>query len=218
MPDTAQDVMTDAAVKLNDPGQSVYTNVVLLPFAGMASRELESLLEMNDIPIIKQKSTAVTVLTGATSLGSYPVDFVEPLWLKERTNGSSDLYVDMDEREWEPDIAADASLKYWAFRNNIIYFPAASTDRQVFMTYHRMLNPLTVAGSNVEVTGSRNWLAQRTAQMVAKDVMNSPTKALEMQKDVDLAQDLLIRRLVKNKQGMGVRRRAYRGYGRRQIA
>jgi hypothetical protein len=71
--------------------------------------------------------------------------------------------------------------------------------------------------ANVEVAGSRNYLSALTAQMVARDVMNSPSKAAELYMEVKEEEEKLITKLTKRLQGLGVRRRAYRGYGRRVI-
>lgn len=214
MPDTAGDVCLDVAQKFNDPSQSTYTAAVVLPFVSMAARSLEQYIEMNDIPLIRQKSSVLQVLALATELASYPVDFVEPIEIKERASGSTDLFDDMDEKAWEPNTAQDTTLRWWVFRDAKIKFLGATVNREISLKYHRTISALTVVGSNIEPLGARPYLAALAAQMIARDVANSPTKAIGLQKEVDDTLDLLIRRLVKNKQGLGVRRRGYRGYGR----
>lgn len=218
MPDTAGDVCTDVAVKLNDPSASIYNSTVVLPFVAMAAKELEGILEVNEIPILKQRSSVLSVLALAVELASYPVDFVEPISIEERDAGSTDLFTEMVESEWEPNATPDVDLRYWNFRDGKIKFLGATTPRDIRLKYIRNITVIAAVGTNLEPVGARLFLASRAAQMVEKDVMNSPTKALEREQEVKDNKDMLIRRLVKNKQGVGVRRRPYRGYGRRQIA
>ena len=213
----ADDVMVDVAAKLNDPSRSVYTNTVQLPFLGMANRELQILLELNGIPVLKDKSIPITVLANSTELAQYPPDFVEPIQLQERDFGSSDQFVDMEEREWVPDEPTTNWLRYWVYQDGAINFLGAKVDREIRLKYRRSLNPLTVAGSNIEIADSQPWLVARVCQLVENDVMNSPTRAQLREYEVKNAKDDLIRKLLKNTQALGVRRRPYRGAGKRII-
>ena len=215
---TASDVMIDVAAKLNDPSQSVYTNDVQLPFVGMANRELQILFELNGIPILKTKSIPILVSAFATDLINYPPDFIEPIQLQERTPGSQELYVDMEEREWVPDEDLTNYLRFWVFQDNLVKFLGAKIDREVKVKYRRTLNPLTAPGSNVEVADAQPWLVARVCQMVENDVMNSPTRAQLREPEVIRAKDDLVRKLLKNTQALGVRRRPYRGAGKRIVA
>lgn len=213
----ADDVMVDVAAKLNDPSRSVYTNTVQLPFVGMANRELQILLELNGIPLLKDKSIGITVPANSVELPQYPPDFIEPIILQERAFGSLDGFVDMEEREWVPDEPATNSLRFWVFQDGVIKLLGAKQDREVKMKYRRVLNPLTVAGSNIEIADAQPWLVARVCQMIENDVMNSPTRANERIPEVRDAKDNLIRKLLKNTQALGVRRRPYRGAGKRLI-
>lgn len=214
---TALDVITDVGAKLNDPSLSVYTSIVQLPFVGMANRELQILLELNGIPHLKDRSAAIAVLAGVTDLAAYPSDFIEPISLGERAFGTTDRFVDMSEVEWAPDEAQTDWLRYWTFQDGVIRFLGALVDREVKLKYRRTLNALTVEGSNVEIADAQPWLAARVAQMVEQDVMNSPTKASLREPEVIRAKDDLIRKLLKNTQALGVRRRPYKGSGRRIV-
>jgi len=213
----ADDVMVDVAAKLNDPSRSVYTNTVQLPFVGMANRELQILLELNGIPILKDKSVGIRVPAGAVEMPQYPPDFIEPIILQERTYGSDEGFIDMEEREWVPDENLTNVLRFWVFQDNAIKLLGAKIDREVKMKYRRNLNPLTVAGSNLEIADSQPWLVARVCQMIENDVMNSPSRANERIMEVRDAKDNLIRKLLKNTQALGVRRRPYRGAGKRLI-
>jgi len=214
---TALDIITDVGAKLNDPSLSVYTSIVQLPFVGMANRELQILLELNGIPLLKDRSAAIAVAAGILELTNYPSDFIEPISLGERTAGSTDQFVDMAEVEWAPDENQTEWLRYWVFQDGVIRFLGALVDREVKLKYRRTLNPLTVEGSNVEIADAQPWLVARTAQMVEQDVMNSPTKASLREPEVIRAKDDLIRKLLKNTQALGVRRRPYKGSGRRIV-
>lgn len=207
----ASAVMALSAVKLNDASQAIWTNGVLLPCLQSAYDELETLLNIAEAPIQKKRSAVITVEIGDVELDEYPADFIEPIKMEERALGSTELFVPMTETEWDVNTLPGPYLRWWDWRDNKILFLGATTDRDVRLYYTRSLTPLSSASINIEIPQAKNFLAARTAQIAAKDIGNMPTKAEEFEKDVEEAKDKLIRRLVKNKQGLGVRRMGYRG-------
>lgn len=217
---TAEEVLDQAAVLLNDASQAFWTDAVLLPCLTKANEELEQEFDINEIPLLSEKQTPVTsVEIGDTELDEYPVDLVEPLVLYERALSSSDNWVEVREVAWvDPNLTECNEIVQWAFRDNKIYINPPQTDREIYLDYRRKLTPITTTGSTIEIPQAKTFLAQRTAQIAAKELGNNTTKALAMQPDVDRALDRLIRRLSKNKQGIGgARRRPYRGRSRRLV-
>lgn len=216
---TAADVMDDAAVKVNDASKSTYSYTVQQPLVAMANRELQILLELNGIPLLKERSIVITVEAGDTELDSYPADFIEPIHLEERHLGSTNEadFVAMTEKDWEPNVAPTSVLRYWTFRDNKIYFVGVTEDREVRLKYRRTLTPLTTSGAALEIADAQTWLAERVAQMIENDIMNSPTKAAMRNPAVLSAESKLISKLLKNTQGLGSRRRPYRGASGRGV-
>lgn len=212
---TAAEVTQHAAkVYLNDAAQALFTDAVLLPYVAQAALEFEGHCRVNEIPLEVRVSNIVTVEIGDTELDEYPVDFIEPLSLKERPLGSSDSWSrDITEvQDVDPNAITSDSVNQWAFRNNKIYINPPTTDREIRLLYVGSLTAITTTGSTVDLISAKSFLAARAAQLCAKNGGNNPTKAAEMQPDVDEAKDLLIRGLVKNNQTSGAGRRgAYKG-------
>lgn len=203
--------MALAATKLADAAQGTWTNVVLLPCLQSAYDELETLLNIAEVPLQKKRSAVITVEIGDTELDEYPADFIEPIKLEERNMGSTDLYAPMTRTEWDINAVPGPVLGYWDYRDNKILFLGATTDRDVRVYYVRSLTPLSSSSINIEIPQAKNFLAFRTAQIAINDIGNMPTKAESFQAEIDEAKDKLIRRLLKNTQGLGVRRMGYKG-------
>lgn len=211
---TAQDVTQHAAkVYLNDAAQALFTDAVLLPHVKQAALEFESHCRVNEIPVEFRVAITISVEIGDTELDEYPVDFIEPIDLKERALGSSDRWSNniTEVDDVDPNANYYNSINQWAFRNNKIYINPPLADREVRLTYIGSLTSVTATGSTIDLSESLSFLAARTAQLAAKFNGNNVTKANEMQPDVDEARDLLVRGLVKNNQTAGAgRRMAYK--------
>lgn len=215
----ASEVTAQAAVLLNDASQGFWTNTVLIPCLTKANEELEMELEINQVPLLKQKSSPVTsVEIGDTQLDEYPTDFVEPIALYERVLSSSDDWVEVEEVEWvDPNNLTSSEIVEWAFRDNKIYINPPQTDREIYLDYVRKLTPLTATNSVVEIIQSKIWLAVRTAQIAALNIGHNKSKADSLQPEADIALDRLVRRLINNAQGVsGSRRQGFKGSARRR--
>jgi len=210
----ASEVTKQAAVLLNDPAQVIFTDIVLLPLLSKANEELEQLLEINEVPLQKQTSIAIPVLTGVGEVDQ-PVEFVEALDLRERTMGGDTWGEEIREVDFiDPNNNLSSNINEWCYRDSRILVNPPTSDREVLLNFIRKLTPLDTAGASVEIYQAKPWLAARTAQLAAQNVGNNPTKADKLQVDVDRMQDILIRMLVKRNQGMGVRRKPYKGRNR----
>jgi len=136
---TVQDIFDRArAVYLNDFAGRVWPNDKLAPFLKSAYDNYQTILVNNDLSTLDAIASPVTILAGATDYGTLPTDFVFPTMLQERASGSTDLYVNMQQRRWTNNTKADDSLNYWAFIGDAITFPAALTDRQVLLYYKKL--------------------------------------------------------------------------------
>jgi len=210
----ASEVTAQAAVLLNDAAQILFTDIVLLPVLGKANEELEQLLEINEIPLQKQVSASIAIAQGVGEVPQ-PIDFVEALDLREREAGGVNWGGEITEVDFiDPNNTNCGSIIEWCGRNAKILINPPTSNREVLLNYIRKLTPITAGGSVVEIYQAKPWLAARTAQLAAQNIGNNPKKAEELQVDVDRMQDVLIRMLVKRNQGMGVRRKPYKGRNR----
>lgn len=221
---TAGEVMDKSASLMNDTAKTVYTHTAQLPYLQMALDELQETMELNNIPITDQVSAAVTVSIGTTSINpvdgigngaapNYPTDLVEIQQLWERLSGSTDPYLPMTKVEYIPhdvDTLPLESLNIWAFNNQRIVFPAASTARQVRIDYIKKVFPdLINTATTIGMINSRSFLQYRTAALCSQFIGENPTRAEELNNFAQMALDRVIGIGVKGRQSISVRRRPF---------
>lgn len=214
--------LDSARTYLNDTGAQIWTNTVLLPYLKEAHKDLLLVLWLNGIPVIREKSASINVTAGALTL-TLPSDFIEPIWLKERAQGSSDDWIPMAERDFEPDIRQDTTLKYWAYREEAINFVGATTNRSVLLQYWKSIADIVDATSPLGFIFAELFIGPQTAAYAANSVGNT-TLAGELAYtngvNVGVAGarlDMIIRANVKGMQNLPARRVPYRRFARSRI-
>lgn len=211
MPDTAAEVMNESRVLLNDTSALLYANDKLLPFLNKAYREVQSKLNLYGLQHLQEVASLITVATGSLTITS-PADLVRPLHLAERRAGTTDLFADMDERSWEPELRPGQALRYWVWREEIIYLVGATEAREVRLRYLKSLSALTGDGSVIGLTDAKTVLAARTAALAARYLGENPTRAQVLDTDANDALDTHVTLNVRKNQNKPTRRRrtAYR--------
>jgi hypothetical protein len=206
---TAQEPITECKALLNDPQGNIYPDEKLIPLMQKAYRELQTKMMLNGLPVLKEASIPVAVAVGTTRLGDgagLPDDFVYPIELGERTQGSTNNYGKMRETEWEADEKPHPSLVYWTWREEEIKFLGATTAREVRIRYMKGLTRIIATTSPILVNNSQTWLAARTAAIAAMLLGGNPTRAQALDGDASVAMEDLLRLLVKRQQGLPIRR------------
>lgn len=171
---------------LNDAGANLYTNTTLLPHLKTANEELEQLLIIYDISVQRVVSAviSVTALTGVSiTVGAgLPADFLLPIYLFERTVGDSDQsWTEIIPKPFEElNRVPTTTIGFYAFRNNGIYFTAATTNREIRMQYERQLAIITGDNSPVDFYLSKRFLCARVAELAARYTGQNPTYADEL--------------------------------------
>lgn len=163
---TAQVAFDTARTLLNDDAGTIFTNTVLLPKLVQAFRELENALRINDASIMF-KSTSATIAIGITV---YPAitDIIEPITLWEKAVAAADsTYVPMTEFDPLPITASSTTLRYWEWDGTNINFIASTVARVVKVRYWRSLTEPTSGASSLIFIGAENYLAPRTAALMA---------------------------------------------------
>lgn len=210
---TAAEPLTESKVLLNDPSGTIYADAKLIPLMQKAYRELQTKMMLNGLPVLKESATAVPVAIGVVALGDgsgLPTDFIYPIELAERNSGSTDLYEDMDETEWEQTLLPSTSLLYWNWREEEIKFLGATTAREVRIRYMKGLTRITATTTPISITNAVTYLAVRTAAIAALVLGSNPTRASALQGDAGSALDDLLGVLVKRQQAIPIRRRVNR--------
>lgn len=160
---------------LNDVGANLYTNAILLPHLKAANEELEQLLLKVGAPVQRVKSAVLAITAGGTSItigGSpaLPTDFLLPITVLERTTGDSDQsWSEMTPRDYEPENQIPTTtFGYYSFRNNGIYFIAATANRDIKLQYERQLAVISGSNSPVDFYLAKRFLCARVAELAAR--------------------------------------------------
>lgn len=202
---------------LNDIAASLYTNAALTPHVIAANEELETELLTYGVEVQRVVSAAIPVAIGAVVL-LLPTDFLLPIALYERDSGATTApYVEIKERMWNPtDYTQVNTLNFWAFYNNNVNFPGATTARDVLMQYERQLAVVTGPNSPEDFVLSKRFLAAKTGELAARYIGMNPTFADDIaRREVEPARDKLIHILVGNMQGNPQRRQRFTTQRRR---
>jgi hypothetical protein len=217
---TGTTAFDSARTYLNDVGKQIWTDAVLLPFLVEAHGDMVLELWNNGLPILREISSDINVAIDATALTSPPSNLVEPIWMKERAQGSSDDWINMTEKDFEPDINQAATLRYWAWRDGTIQFVGADTAREIRLRYHKSLTVPTGAGSALGLVFAEFFLGPQTAGYAAASVGNL-TLASELiyipGVQIGVAGSkfsIIIRANVKGQQNLPARRIGYRRFAR----
>ena len=181
------------------------------------------MLWLNGIPVIREKSAAISVTALALTL-TLPTDLLEPIWLKERAVGESDTnWIPMTEVEFEPDKLKDTTLKYWAWREEKINFVGATTNREVLLRYWKSIADIVDANSALGFLLAEVFLGPQCAGYAAGSVGNL-TLASELLwvngVSVGIAGarlDMIVRANIKGQQNLPARRIPYRRFAQSRL-
>jgi hypothetical protein len=210
MADTAAQVLTESKALLNDLGGVFYTSDSLLPYLNKAYRELQDYFNLHGLRTTVDVAGIMVIPAGLIAITTPPADMLRPIELAERQPGSTDPFMDMDERSWEPDEKQTTHLRFWVWREEQIHFLGATTEREVRIRYVKSLAALSGEGSLIAILNSKSALAARTASLAARFMGENPTRADELDADVSMALDRLIVTAIRQNQGMPARRRRTR--------
>lgn len=203
--------------RLNDQIDAVYHDDLLLPYAQDATDELQGALELYGLLVLEKIGTIIPIPANTTRMAALlPADMLEPQRLEERLSGSTDLFIPMVRREWEPDILPSDSLRYWTYREEDIFFVGATQARDVKIYYLKRLFNVTSINDPIPVNNAQLFLITRIAAMAAADIGEETDRAEKLGKEADSNMDWLIRIGIKSKQGARTRRRPYVITGRRR--
>jgi len=205
-------VATDeAAALLNDAAKVSFTFAVLLPFLQRAHRDLQLKLDARQSTVQKEVTAVFTITAGATDLGaSQPTDLLRPIKMQEAAVGTAiGSYTDMREGVWEKNIAASTQIGLWAWREELIVFPACSANRSLMLYYVKGLTVPTLVGSALGFTRAETYLSAKTAHYAAKYILQDEKRAADLDSDAEKALKDYFDAEVRGQQGLPARRRPY---------
>lgn len=204
----ASAIMDASAALLNDASRTIFSYSVQLPFLGLAWNELQSKLTENGIPTTKEISLVSTISAGSNTF-TLPSDFLSPISLEERRAGSLDLFTTVTRVDNIPEMDPTAEILYWNWREEAIYVNPPTENREVRLTYRKSLNPLNDQNSNLNVTGSLQYLAYKTAALCARFIGENPERADYLESLAAYHLQLLLNLGIRDLQSTPKRPRAY---------
>lgn len=207
------EIFAEARGMLNDPTGAIYLDAPMLILMKKVYREMQTKMSKYGISTAKELSGAITVPVATRVLadgGLLPSDLLYPIELFERLSGSTDNYISMEERGFEPEEDEVDNLRYWVWREDSIKFLGALTARQVKIRYMAGLASPTATTSTILILNSQTYLSARLASVAAFVIGSNPTRAKVLQDDADTAWGDFIVVAVRRKQSIPVRRRRTR--------
>jgi hypothetical protein len=225
MPTVASDVMDLAAEAfLNDPSRAIYTNTVLLPHLQAAGLMLQSkLLEagVSTLDISTITSSHITLAVGETQIGEagdadLPADFIVPINLGERLDGSTEQFSPIRQVEQLPEREASAVMGVYVWQNEQLQFLGATTAREIKLEYQKGITEFTGANDTVYQIGSKLYLAAETAAQAALVIGRNKERADALEYIAQRELSSYVRTRTKEAQGYPAQRLPY-GYNRRLL-
>lgn len=162
------EALKSARSLLNDDRKLHWSDVALMPKLRQGHREMQLELVLNGIPVIREVSALFTVAANAVTLGNdLPIDLVDPVMMWERAVGEADSQlIEMAGVTNLPNIEKDIRLRYWCWREEVISFLGATTDRVVKLSYKKGLPVPAKVSDSIGLTFGELYLGPRTAGLV----------------------------------------------------
>ena len=204
----ASAVMDESAALLNDASKTLYTYAVQLPFCASAWNKLQLELYVYGLIVIQEISAVIEVAADATLIAS-PSDLIQPIEVQERKDGTTDLFVDVEEVAEIPEMDQVEDIIYWTWREEVIYINSPSTAREAKVRYKKGLNACSSQSSSLNVINSLEYLANKTAALCARSIGENPTRADALEIEASQALDRLLRSEINAKQSLPVRPHGY---------
>lgn len=219
----AGDVLVAARTHLNDDEGIIWPDQKLFPKLREASRQLQLALVANGVPIIHEVSVVLSVPTNTldlTTVTDYPVNLVQPIWLKERAPGQLDRdFIDMTEVDFLPQTLQQRTLSWWCWQRQKLLTIGAYQDREVLIRYKAALKLPQEATDNVGPYFGEIYLSYKTAALAVGSITPRDTDKLTyLHAQADSALDDLLNLAAISAQNLPTKRRPYhRGRGRGRV-
>ena len=218
---TANEVMYRSAALLNDAAMTDYTFDVQLIYLNMAIDELAEALEESNVSPTNQTSDPIVIPVGTIMLTPYeninvphyPFDLVEIQEIGERLQGTLDMFVRMDRKEFLTLFPPTNSLLYWYWEGQMIKFNpnGALTIREVQIKYVAQNPQIAVSQNSVIGTiNARSFLSYKTAALCAMFIGENQTRAQVLDDQATKALERMTGISNKGKQQMMTRHRPFR--------
>ena len=180
---TFANILDAARTHLDDDKAVNWQDPRLFPKLQEAFRELKVTLQVNGDQLTRSVTGVIDVPAGTTDLTEvtdYPIDLIEPIWLKERQiNQENQDFTDMKEVRFIPNSQQQTTLNWWSWRNNKIYLLGSLNDEQVQIRYRSNLVDPVYTDEFLTVIEGEIFLSYRTAALALQSVKDNRWKDLD---------------------------------------
>ncbi len=231
----ASEIMDEAAALLNDTAKAVFSYTVQIPYFNMAQAYLREQFELNNIPVTNETSAVITVEEGVTELTRdpgvlpiitdpevaqpplpyYPDDLIEIQQLWEQQEGQTYSFIPMSRIDFIPQyIQPVSNLIFWSWQDQKIKFVGATANIDVKIDYIKDILPKLEADadtttSEIEVVNTSSFLAFKSAEFMAKYIMENPARSQVLAMEANEALQRTLGISNKGRQAITTRRRPF---------
>lgn len=211
--------MDRAAAYMNDAAKSIYNYNVQIPYLNSAIQSLQEYYELHGISTTQKTSALINVPSGTTAIGfattpALPSDLIEPVDVWEKREGTNG-YVLVDKRNFFPGSMDGIQTSYfgiYTWNGQALKFPSATQDIDIKIDYiAEMFLQVGTSADILTLINARSYLEYKTAANLAKFVAENPTRAMELEREAEIAIDKASGIAIKGKQNIATRRRPFRG-------
>ncbi len=216
--------MDRAAVYLNDPAKTNYTEAVLIPYLNTALHLLQEYYELHSISATQKSSLLINLPAGTTEVAfgapplNLPADLIEPAKIWEKREGSNG-YVPVTKRDYLPHNLEGVDVSYlgvYTWNGQALEFLPSNQDIDIKIDYiSDLFTNITTAANTIVLVNARSYLEFKTAALAARFAGANPSRANELDMEAELARDVAAGISIKGKQNIATRRKPFRGGGRR---
>jgi hypothetical protein len=206
---TAGQITALARSLLNDAAGNLFTDALLLPYVNSAYRKVQralanvqsgTFLSDNALLVVSgvaqpDASLQVSITDATAPPNQLPPDLLVPEKLWERPSGSSDDFTEMTDLTGHGGLPSEpqgATLRYWEWRADGLYFLGATQDTQIRLRYQKSYPDLTDASSPVLIRQAQEAIAYAAAAM-AGAARGAPLAERWDAAAIDALEDLLAR-------------------------
>jgi len=184
---------------------------VLLQFLKTAWDDLLLELENHHVPTTKEVSDTITIVAGATTV-TLPSNLVEVTEVKERTQGSSEDWINMEETNWPLlNYTADSELHYWSWMGDTLRVNPSTADRDILIRYRKVIlaSSSIEESTNLPIINCMPFLSYKTAAIAADLSGRAPEVALRLETRAAIALNKILALKVGGMQSDPIRRRGF---------
>jgi hypothetical protein len=189
---TLATVLSQARTLLNDDTANQFPDPVLIPKTQLAHQELQTALWDCNSPTVRGVSTALSIANGSATVATPPADMLVPFMLMESST-SGGPWTPMTEVFFISSlqlagIVQGATLKYWAWMQDIIQLLGSTNTCYIVINYRRQITLPVAAGDSLGIPYAEQFLSYRTAALAGGSLGDpNSLQMLSQMADLNLA-------------------------------